>query len=69
MRGESSRSSRDSGGQRIYSASGGSPANASAPSVSIMMLTHSIWITVTGVSIPINGPISDTPTAQRFIVS
>ena len=53
----------------IYRASGGSPAYASPARVSIIMLIHSICITVTGVSTPINGPIIDMPTAQRFIVS
>ena len=62
-------SSRLFGGSLIYSSSGGSPANARPASVSIMMLIHSICTTVTGVSMPMNGPMMETPTAHRFIVS
>ena len=35
----------------------------------MMRFTHSICITVTGVSMPMNGPMTDMPTAQRFMVS
>ena len=35
----------------------------------MMMLIHSIWITVTGVSMPMKGPTMEMPTAQRFMVN
>ena len=69
MVGERSFSFRERGGWSIYWRSEGSPAKARAPNVSIMMFTHSIWITVTGVSTPRKGPIKDTPTAHRFMLN
>ena len=55
--------------KKVLGLFGGSPAKARAPSVSIMMFTHSIWITVTGVSTPMNGPMREIPTAHRFILN
>ena len=48
---------------------GASPANAREPSVSIIILIHSICGIVIGVFIPISGPITETPTAHRVIIS
>ena len=47
----------------------GSVANAKAAKVSIIKLTHSIWITVNGKSTPINGPTQAIPIATTFTVS
>ena len=61
--------SRGRGGRSIYRARGGSPAKASPARVSMIMLIHSIWMTVTGVSTPKKGPSTDTSTAVQFMVS
>ena len=53
----------------MYSSKGGSKANATPAKVSITIFIHSICITVTGVSTPIKGPISDNTIAHIFIVS
>ena len=46
----------------------GSYENAIPASVSIIIFIHSICTIVTGVSTPINGPIIERLTANRFIV-
>ena len=53
----------------IYSKSGGSKEKASPARVSITIFIHNIWITVTGVGIPINDPIILILTAQKLTVN
>ena len=62
-------SSRRRGARFMNDCRGASPANAREPSVSIIIFIHSICGIVIGVFIPISGPITETPTAQRFIIS
>ena len=57
------------GFSRIYDLCGASPANASPAKVSIIILIQSICVTVTGESTPMNGPINEIPTAQKFMVN
>ena len=53
----------------IYSFNAGSKEKAMPARVSITIFIHSIWITVTGVSTPINGPIIEILTAHRLTVN
>ena len=50
----------------ITSLSGGSEARAMAAKVSMMRLTHSIWVMVRGNSVPINEPPSTSSRAVTF---
>ena len=60
---------RGTGASRRQRGFGASPANARAPSVSIIMLIQSICTTVTGASMPMNGPMNDTAVAHRFMIN
>ncbi len=60
---------RSRGMSRITASDGGSDANAIAAKVSIIRLTHSICVTVSGDSISINAPKSTTRHATTLTVS
>ena len=47
----------------------GSPPNARAASVSITRFTHRIWITDSGLSIPMSGQMKLMRTAETLLVS
>ena len=57
------------GGSLITASDGGSDASAIAANVSIMRFIQSIWVTVSGVSVPINAPQSTSIHAVTFTVS
>lgn len=57
------------GGRFMTFGSGGSVASASAANVSMIRFTHSIWITVSGRSTPINGPTIAMVSATTLTVS
>ena len=48
---------------------GGREASAIAPNVSMMRFTHSIWVTVSGDSVPMNEPNSTKKQAATLTVS
>ena len=59
LRGFSPNTSRD----------GGNEASAMAAKVSMIMLTHSIWVMVSGISVPISEPPSTSSKAVMLTVS
>lgn len=61
--------SRRRGRSRITSCCGGSDAMAMAASVSMMMLTHRICVTVSGISVSMTDPARKTTIAAKLIVS
>ena len=52
----------------ITAADGGNEASAMAANVSIIRLTHSICVTVSGTSVPIKAPVSTIKQATTFTV-
>ena len=60
---------RERGLSRITSSDGGREARAIAAKVSMIRFTHSICVTVSGDSIPMNAPASTIRQAQTFTVS
>ncbi len=59
---------RDRGLSSITDSDGGSEARAMAAKVSIIRLTHSIWVTVSGDCMPINEPASTIRQATTLTV-
>lgn len=54
---------------RITSCEGGNDARAMAAKVSMMRFTQSIWVTVSGISVPMIEPPSTSNSAERFTTS
>ena len=57
------------GASSITLRSGGSEASAPAARVSIMRFTHSIWVTLKGISVPKAEPRNTINNATRLIVN
>ena len=53
----------------ITSRDGGSEASAIAANVSIIMFTHKICVTVSGISVPIIEPPNTSSNAEKFTTS